>query len=470
MPDRDDHAAAHAPRSRLTEGPIVRTLLLFALPALGSNVLQSINSSINAMWVGHFLGPRGVAATANANIVVLMMLTLVFGFGMAATILIGQGMGARDMVAVRRAVGTGFSLFAVFGTVASALGWWITPQVLHVLGSPAEVYPWSLGYLRVMILGLPFGLMTIYLAMALRGVGNSLAPLLLQVPGMLVDIALNPVLIEGWFGAPRMGIEGSALASLIASLVSFVAMIGFIYWRDLPVRLRGREFAYLVPEWPMMMVIVRKGVPMGLQMVVLSTSALLLLGFVNAEGTATVAAYGASTQIWNYIQMPAMAIGMAVSTMAAQNIGAGRWDRIDAIAQAGTVTGVVLTAGIVALLLVFDRQVLGLFLPGAPEALAIARQIGWVVNGSFLLIGVTAVLTALTRANGAVVAPLVIMIVAYFPGRLGLILLCRPIWGAQAIWWSFAFGSLVSVVLTYAYYRRGSWRKVSMLAPRAAAG
>ena len=460
-------------RTGLTDGPIVRTLLTFALPAFGSNVLQSANSSINAMWVGRFLGGGGVAATANASIVILMMLTLVFGFGMAATIMIGQHMGRGDITGVRKSVGTGFTLFAILGSLASALGWLIAPRVLQGLGSPADIFPWALGYLRVMFVGLPFALATIYLAMALRGIGNSMAPLLLQIPGMVVDIVLNPVLIDGWFGAPRLGIEGAAAATLVANLVSFATMIGFIYARDLPIRLRGREFAFLRPDWQILALIVRKGVPMGLQMVVVSTSALFLLGFVNGEGTASVAAYGASTQIWNYVQMPAAAIAMAVSTMAAQNIGAGRWDRIEAIARAGIVIAVAMTVLFVATVIVFDRQVLGLFLPTSPEALAIARRIGWQADWSFVLIAATLVMSSVTRANGAAAAPLVIMAIAYFPGRVGMILLCRPFWGAQAIWWSFSFGSMVSLVLTLIYYRRGTWRAMSMLgdiAPHRARG
>ena len=448
----------------LTDGPVLKTLILFALPALGSNILQSINASINAVWVGQFLGAKGVAATANANIVVFMMLSLVFGFAMASSILIGQSMGRGDVNGMRRALGAGLGLFVILGVLSAAIGWFATPALLHGLATPAEVYGLALAYLRVMFLGLPLALITVYFGLALRGTGDSLTPLLLQIPGMLVDIGLNPVLIQGLWGAPRLGIAGAALATVVANLLSMLVMVGYIYRRDLPVRLRGREWRYLLPRGDLLRVIIAKGIPMGLQMIVLSGSAIVLVGFVNAGGTAVVAAYGANTQLWTYIQMPGVAIGMAVSAMAAQNIGAGRWDRVGTATRAGLLVNLVLTGLLVGLVSLFDRQILSLFLPHAAVALDVGHRIVMVADWGFVLIGTTMVLTAVPRANGATVAPLVIMTIAYVPGRLGAILLLKPWLGTDAIWWSFPIGGVISLVLTGGYYLKGSWRGAALIA------
>lgn len=448
----------------LTSGPIARTLLWFALPALGSNVLQSINASINAVWIGQFIGERGLAATANANIVMFMMFALVFGFGMASTILIGQSMGRGDVVGMRRAVGTGMALFVLLGIVVVGIGWTVSPGLLHLLQTPAGVYPEALIYLRVMFLGLPTGLLTVFLAMALRGIGDSLTPLLLMIPGMLIDVLLNPVLIRGLGPAPRLGIMGSALATLIANLSSFIIMITAIYVRDLPVRLRGAELRFLLPKKSLASVIVRKGVPMGLQMIIMSVSALVMLGLVNGAGTETVAAYSAANQLWTYIQMPAVAIGMAVSAMVAQNIGAARWDRLGRIAYVGVVTNLCMTGGLVLLIALLDHVMLQLFLPRDARAIAIAHHIDLVASWSFILMGVTMVLSAVTRANGATMVPLVIMALAYIPGRLGFAYALRPSVGVEAVWWSFPVGTALSVILNALYYFKGGWRKLSLLA------
>lgn len=448
----------------LTVGPVLPTLVLFALPALGSNVLQSVNGSVNALWVGQFLGARGVAATANANIIVFMMLSLVFGFAMASSILTGQSMGRGDMPGLRRALGAGLGLFLVLGVVSAVSGWLLSPALLHALGTPAEVYGWALAYLRVMFLGLPFALITVFFGLSLRSVGDSLTPLLLQLPGMLIDIGLNPVLIRGLGGVPRLGITGSALATLLANLVSMLVMLGFIYARDLPVRLRGVEWWFLIPRWDLLRVIAGKGVPMGLQMIVMAGSAIVLLGFVNAGGTNVVAAYGANSQLWTYIQMPGAAVGMAVSAMAAQNIGAHRWDRIGAIARAGLLVNLIMTGLLVAAVLLLDRPVLELFLPHNTAALAVGQTIAMLTDWGFILMSMTMVLSGIPRANGATLAPLLIMIIAYIPGRLGAILALRTVLGLDAIWWSFPIGGAVSLALTTAYYLKGGWRGAALIA------
>ena len=203
---------------------------------------------------------------------------------------------------------------------------------------------------------------------------------------------------------------------------------------------------------------------MGLQMVVMSGSALVMLGLVNRQGTDTVAAYGAINQLWTYIQMPAMAIGMAASAMAAQNIGAGKWDRVDRIAKAGVVVNLMLTGSIVILTLLFDRHLLSLFLADHAEAISIAERIGLLASWAFILMGVTMVLSSITRANGATMVPLAIMILAYIPGRLGSIFLMQDWIGADAIWWSFPIGGALSLLLTAAYYVQGGWRNIRLLA------
>lgn len=450
-----------APNGRrdLTAGPIGRTLLLFALPTLGSSILQSLNGSINAIWIGQFLGERALAATTNANIIMFLLVAATFGFGMAATILIGQNMGRRDIDAVRRVLGSALGLFAVISTLTVGIGWWAAPAILRALATPAEVYPLALAYLRVIFVAMPPGFISVLLTMALRGVGDSITPLKFMALGSVLDVVLNPVFILGLGPAPALGIEGSAVATLIANSGSLLALVAYIYAKDLVIRLRGAEWRYLIPTPELLKTILVKGFPMGLQMLVVSTSALAMMGLVNRHGTATTAAYGAANQLWTYIQMPAMAVGAAVSAMAAQNIGAGQWDRVGRITQAGLRMNLLLTGALVVLVTLLDRHVLWLFLGSEPGAIAIAARINLIGGWSFILFGVSMVLAATVRANGAVVGPLVILAISMFPVRFGLANAFSPMLGADAIWWSFPAGSLASMLMTIAYYRHGGWRK-----------
>ncbi|WP_344693525.1 MATE family efflux transporter [Sphingomonas cynarae] len=454
------------PRRDLTTGPIGPTLMAFALPTLGSNVLQSLNGSINAIWVGRFLGEDALAATSNANIIMFLMFGAVFGFGMAATILIGQSWGRRDVEGARRAFGSAIGLVLAASVVAALVGWATTHDILILLATPPQALPLAEDYLRVIFLGLPASMMLVLVMMGLRGTGDAMTPLWFMILGVILDAGLNPLLILGVGPFPRMGIAGSAFATLISGTVSIVALVVWINLRDLPIRLRGAELAYLRPQRALVKTILAKGLPIGAQMLVISLAGLAMVGLVNREGVATTAAYGITLQLWGYIQMPALAIGAAVSAMAAQNIGADRWDRVGQVTRIGILYNIALTGVLVVAVLWFDRTTLGLFLAPDSPAIPIGQRISMIASWSFILFGVTMVLFGTVRANGAVWGPLLILFVAMFPIRLGLSLWLRPALGADALWWSFPAGSLATLVGATLYYRYGPWRRGALGVPQ----
>ena len=252
---------------------------------------------------------------------------------------------------------------------------------------------------------------------------------------------------------------------MIIISLSSLALIGlliYIYTRDLPLRLKGREFRYLWCDVAILKTIIVKGFPMGIQMIVISLSALGLVGMVNAHGVDTAAAFGVAMQLWTYVQMPAMALGAAVSAMVAQNIGAGLWSRVSAITRSGILYSVAITTALVILMTIADRSVMALFMGGDSPALPIARHIHVVATWNFILFGVTMVLFATVRANGAVWAPLIILAIGVVPVRFGFIFATQKWLGADAIWWSFPVSSFANVALSVGYYLQGGWKKARM--------
>ncbi|ATE65528.1 MATE family efflux transporter [Rhizorhabdus dicambivorans] len=443
----------------LTEGPIAGTLLRFAVPTLLANILQSLNASINTIWIGRFLGEKALAATANATNVIFLAFALMFGFGMAAMILVGQHIGRKDLDGARRAIGAGLGLILCMAFLMMAAGIGLTDKLLHLLGTPADARPLASAYLKVMLLNLPFSAVLVLLMMSLRGIGDAMTPLWFMILGIVLDAGLNPLFIAGIGPFPELGIVGSGVATLIANIVGMAGLLLVVYGRDLPIRLRGAEFRYLLPRPALLRLVVSRGVMMGMQMVVATISALVMVGLVNHAGVAATAAYGVAFQLWNYIQMPAMAIGAAVSAMAAQNIGAGRWDRVGAITRSGLLFNLVLTGALITLLTYFDRPVLGLFLGADSPAIPIAQRIQLIAGWSFIFSGATLVFFGTTRANGAVIAPVAIMFVGLVVCRLGFAVGMQPALHFDALWWAFPFGSLFTLALSSLYYARGGWRK-----------
>ena len=449
-------------RGDLTQGSIGPTLLKFALPTLASSILQSLNGTINAVWVGRFLGEHALAATSNANMVMFLLTAFVFGFGMASTILIGQYWGRRDVEEARKVFGTAAGAFGIITIIIAVAGWFLSPAILSALGTPGDAAPLALDYLRVIFLAMPALLLLTLLMMALRGAGDSLTPLWFMIVAVILDSGLNPVFILGLGPVPRMGIAGSAMSTLIGNYVALIGLLFYMYAKDLPLRLRGRELRYLLPNAQILKTIVTKGLPMGIQMVVISMSALALVGLVNREGVDTAAAFGVAMQLWTYVQMPAMALGAAVSAMAAQNIGAGLWDRVGAITRSGIIYTLLITGALIVLLTLSDRSVLSLFMGPDSPALPIARHIHVLATWNFLLFGVTMVLFGTVRANGAVWGPLIILCIGLVPIRFGFIIASYPQLNADAIWLSFPASSFANLALAIAFYLHGGWRKARM--------
>ena len=184
---------------------------------------------------------------------------------------------------------------------------------------------------------------------------------------------------------------------------------------------------------------------------------------MNHYGSTAVAAFGACFQLFGYIQMPGFALGSAGSSMAAQNVGASRWDRVARIAAIGVLYNVLLTGALVLLVTLVDRPAFSLFLGSASPAVEIARHIHSIASWSFVLFGIAFVLASVVRATGAVIPPLIILFTAMWLVRLPFAWGMTPAMGADAIWWSFPLGSGTSMILTFAYYRFGRWKQAKML-------
>lgn len=455
----------------LTTGSIPKTMLLFALPTLGSSALQSLNGSINAVWVGRFLGEEALAATANGNIIMFIMISFVFGFGMAATIFIGQAMGQRDEVTVKRTMGTALGSIIPTSVVVAAIGWIFAPTLLSLLGTPASAFELALTYLRMIFVAMPVTLTFTLIMMALRGTGDSTTPLWFIGMSVVIDLILTPMLIMGIGPFPEWGIFGSAFATAIANTFALIGILTTMYLRDSVLALKMPELKFLRADPTILKSMFSKGLPMGIQMIVISSAALTMLTLINREGVQTTAAYSATQQLWTYVQMPAMALSAAASAMVAQNIGANQWSRISGITRWGLIFNIVLTGAMIGLLTIFDETILGFFLGSDSTAIPIGRHIQIMATWGFLFFGIAQVFFGTMRANGYVIWPLIVMVISMYPVRLGFAFGLYPWLGEDALWLSFPAGMVATAVMGAGLYLHGGWRRgKNMPAEEAAQG
>ena len=460
--------AAVRPSGDLTQGPLFKTLVLFSLPVLLGNVLQSLNGSVNTVWIGRLLGEDALAATSSSNIVMFLVFAAIFGISMATTVHVGRYFGERNLDQMRKSFGAGLGLCLMLSAAIALLGWIFAPNLLDLLNLPRSSRHFALDYLRVIFLVLPGMTLTVLVSSAMRGCGDSRTPLYFLILSVVLDIGLNPLFIAGIGPFPQLGIVGAAVATAIATLTSLAGLMGWIYWRDLPIRLKGRELAYLWPVRTELAYLITKGVPMGLQMLVISGAGVIMIGLINREGLNYAAGYGALLQLWNYIQMPGLAISAAVSAMVAQHIGARREARVDAISWAGAGANTAITLALVGLMLLFGRPLLALFLGSDSPAIAISLHIQRLAIWTYVPFGVMIVLFGTLRSYGVVLSQIAILVTSLYGVRLGTFALLYPRIGPDALWYSLLVSSSVSLGLTLLVYRFGGWRKIKVA--RIAAG
>lgn len=449
----------------LTQGSVPKLLCVFSIPIIISNVFESLNASINTMWVGRFLGNSALAATADANFIIFLMFSLVFGFGLASSTFIGQYAGRQEMEGGRKVFGAAIGIVSLLSVVASIAGWYYSTFILRLLNTPQDVFTQAYAYLRVIFIALPPNLILWIILLSLRGIGNSVMAMWYMALTVILDIILNPLLIGGVGGYFKLGIAGSAYATAIANYVALTLQIVHLYIRNSPLCLRDAQLLYIFAPWKQIKRILLKGVPICLQMVCLASSGLIMISFVNIEGTNVLAAYNVCQQLWMYLQLPFMAFSSAVGAMAAQNLGAGHWKRVFSINRWGLFISAFLGCIMLLLFWFFDDVIFRFFFHTADssDVISNAKHIQNLASSSYLLFGLSTIVMATLRANGVVFLPLIFIFLAVYPVRMGFYYAFYHQLGGDAIWLSFPVGAIFCFVITYLYYLTKGWRKTTLM-------
>lgn len=465
-------SAAHAAASRFTSGPITATLARFAWPLLVTNLLHTLTGTWGAIWAGRTLGPAALTAVATATVLMYMVMGAAMGIGTAAGVAIGHSLGAGDSRAVKRVVGCAVAFVVGLSLLLAALGWVLAPAIVDGMGVPLPSRGFAITHLRFTCLTMPSIFTYMVMVMMLRASGDARTPLRFTLVWIVAAVLLTPLLVSGagaWGGTgwAGFGIAGLGLSHLLANGAALALLVAYIYCKRAPIALHGDDLRHLQPDPVLLVLLVKRGLPMAVESVIVQGAYFVLLAMVNTYGAATAAAYAASAQLWGYVQLPSNAIAAAMSAMAAMNIGAGHWHRVQQIALRGCLLSLAIASAATLLMLALGTLPLRLFVPADAAVLAQAWQINQIVLWGWIALSVTMGLFAVMRANGAMLAPTLIFAATMWAGRVPFAQALQPWLGADAIWWSFPFGALLSALVAWLWYRRGSWRALRpMLAPQ----
>lgn len=452
-------AASASGAARFIEGPITPTLARFALPLLLTNFLHSVSGTWGAVWVGQVLGANALTAVATANVIMFMVMGSAMGIGTAAGVAIGQSLGAGDDRAVKRVVGGAVVFIVVLSLALAACGWALAPAIVDGIGTPAAARDFAVTHLRFTCLAMPSIFTYLVMMMMLRGAGDARTPFRFTLVWIGGTMALTPLLLKGAFGLPGLGIASLGLASLAANALALGTLVAYVYLKRSPIALHRGDLHHFRPDPVLLRLLVKRGVPLALESILVQGAYFVLLSTVNGYGAATAAAYAASAQLWGYVQLPSNALAAAMSAMAAMNIGAGRWDRVERIALRGCGLSFVIASAATVAMYALGEAPLRLFIPAGGEVLDIAWRINLIALWGWIALSVTVGLFAIMRANGAMRAPMLIFALTMWAFRVPFALGLRPWLGDAAVWWSFPFGTICSALIAWAYYRWGGWRQ-----------
>ncbi|AXC50350.1 MATE family efflux transporter [Paracoccus suum] len=438
--------------------PLWRAFLVFLLPLMAQNILQSLSATISSIIVGRTLGTRELAAAATFMPVVFFFIAFLIGITAGASVLIGQAYGAGKLSVVRRIAGTALTVSTLGGLVIAVLGVALTPRILHLLGTPPDILANATAYARASFITMPALFLFILGGALLRGMGDTVRPLLIQIVATAVSAALTYLLVT----RTSLGIRGAAFGQGAAQLAAFVALALWLRALDHPLAPSARMLRRLRPDPKLLMTILRVGLPTGVQIVVGSLSGLVIVGLVNAFGSDATAAYGAVGQVQAYVQFPALSIAIAASIFGAQMIGAGQAQRLDSVVRTAMLMNLVLTGGLVVLVTLFSRSVVSLFIT-EPEVVDLAQRLLHIVTWSALMFGAGTIFSGVMRASGTVLVPMLIGVGCVLLIELPTAITLSGVMGLHGIWWGYVAGFAGLMILQGAYYML-VWRRKTVAA------
>jgi putative MATE family efflux protein len=422
-----------------------------------SNILQSLFGTINGIYVGQMIGVDALAAASVFFPAMFFFIAFVIGLSSGASVMIGQAWGAGQPDKVRAVAGTTLTVTLLLATAIAIIGGLFSRELLIALATPPNILDAASSYARIMMVSMPVTFVFILITAMMRGVGDTVTPLVALTVSTIVGLAVTPALIRGWFGLPMLGVASAAVASTVSSLFTLVWLHFHLRQRRHPLAFDAAFLHAMQPNPALLRTVLRLGIPTAIGMVVVSLAELVLLGLVNGFGSHATAAYGAVNQIISYVQFPAISIAISVSIFGAQAIGRGNPDQVGMIVRTGLEMNLVLTGGLVALGYLFSRPLMGLFIVDS-TVLELAQELLHITLWSMVLFGMATVFSGAMRAGGTVWMPLLISIVAITLVEVpAAIVLSRAI-GIKGVWIAYPVTFATMFVLQMAFYGL-VWRK-----------
>lgn len=427
-------------KNSLIEGNVRKGVLLFALPLLGSSLIQQMYSTVDLIFVGQLLGTEASAAVGATGLLVTCLVGFFNGMAVGASVMAAQHFGGKNFDNLKKLIRTIVWMGIIGGFVLMIFGETLAPIFLRWMGTPTEIFDLAVAYLRIYLFSM-ISIVTYNLCSgAVRSMGDSKSPMLFQLAGCIINVFANYAFIVIF----KLGVQGTAWATFMSQTFAAICVLVYLYRMKTSYNLRFQIKDFSEKECAGVMKI---GIPAGLQAMVITLSNILIQSQINTLGVSSIAAFTVYFKTEMILYLPILALGQAVVSFVGQNYGAGNHERIQKGNRICMISGVVITVCIALILLIFARPVLGIFTRDS-EVVEITRQIMFITFPLYFLCTIIECLSSSLRGYGKAIFPMVVTIISYCGFRiLALFIIMSQIRTAQGVALAYPISWSIAAVL-----------------------
>jgi len=444
---RHPHCAKISP---MTEGSITKKLIFFAAPLFLGQLLQQLYNIIDSAVVGNVLGKESLAAVASTGSIVFLMVGFINGLFMGNNVIVGKRYGAKDHEGVTVAVHTGIAFSFAMGIVLVLGGTLLTPQILKLMGTPADVLPKSTLYLRIFFLGGLSNVVYNACCGVFQAMGDSKRPLYYLIVSTVVNTVLD-ILFVGFWG---FGVGGAAAATVIAQTISAVLAFAKLLRVDGPHRIYLNKLRIHGETLKKELSV---GLPTGIQNSVIAIGNVVVQSNINAFGSTAMAGSGSYFKLEGFVFLPIICMSMALTTFVSQNLGAGLYERVKKGTRIGATIGVISAEVIGVIVFLFAPLLLRMF-SSDPDVLKVGATQAHTESLFYCLLALNHCLAGILRGAGKTKVPMTVMLSCWCLLRITYItVIVRFIPRVNVIFWAYPLTWSVSVIIFLIYYFKADW-------------
>ena len=434
----------------MLQGSIWRGLLSFAIPIFLGNLFQQLYNTADTLIVGNFLGKEALAAVSSSGNLIFMLVGFLSGMAMGAGVLISKYFGAGDREKLRAAVHTDLAFGLAAGLVLTVVGVVLTPQILRWMGTPENVLPQSVAYFRTYFCGSVFLFLYNVSTGILQAVGDSRHPLYYLITSSAINVALDLLFV----GVFRWGVASAAAATAISQGVSALLCLRRLICSQEVYRVEPRQVRI---QWPVLKLIVRFGLPSGVQNSVIGLANVVVQANINAFGDSAMAGCGSYSKIEGFAFLPVTCFSMALATFVGQNLGAGQHQRVRQGARFGALCSMLTAEAVGVVIWVGAPFFIGLF-NSDPEVVAFGVRQARVIAPFYCLLALNHCMAGILRGAGKATVPMAVMLAVWCLVRVSYITIAVGVWrDILVVFTAYPLTWSISAVIFLIYYLEADW-------------